>query len=199
MFSLKFLPQKYISKTVPSENTFQIMSYKLAKTKCIFVILRQNIAPSKNIFKTASWNNTFLKPLPQKIHFQNCSIKKNIPKNLFKKLFPQKIHFQISSSKIFFKKIALHQTLSKLLPKKRHFQNCFLKKNQPHIFDLFFIRIIRFTRRRRITQIIINMPNCFFLNVFTLISIPFADNNFYLFSEDNLKLWLQSTLEIFLS
>ena len=175
MFSLKFLPQKYISKTVTSENTFQIMSYKLAKRKCIFVILRQNIAPSKNIFKTASWNNTFLKPLPQKIHFQ------------------------ISSSKIFFKKIALHQTLSKLLPKKRHFQNCFLKKNQPHIFDLFFIRIIRFTRRRRITQIIINMPNCFFLNVFTLISIPFADNNFYLFSEDNLKLWLQSTLEIFLS
>ena len=54
MFSLKFLPQKYISKTLPSENTFQIMSYKLSKRKCIFVILRQNIVPSKNIFKTAS-------------------------------------------------------------------------------------------------------------------------------------------------
>ena len=138
----------------------------------------QNCFLKQYIFKTPPSKNTFSKLLHQK----------NIPKNLFKKLFPQKIHFQISSSKIFFKKIALHQTLSKLLPKKRHFQNCFLKKNQPHIFDLFFIRIIRFTRRRRITQIIINMPNCFFLNVFTLISIPFADNNFYLFSEDNLKL-----------
>ena len=129
MFSLKFLPQKYISKTVPSENTFQIMSYKLAERKCIFVILRQNIAPSKNIFKTASWNNTFLKPLPQKIHFQNCSIKKNIPKNLFKKSFPQKIHFQISSSKTFLKKLLCI----------RLFQNCFLKKD---IFKIAFLKKI---------------------------------------------------------
>ena len=129
MFSLKFLPQKYISKTLPSENTFQIMSYKLSKRKCIFVILRQNIVPSKNIFKTASWNNTFLKLLPQKIHFQNYSIKKNIPKNLFKKLFPQKIHFQISSSKTFLKKLLCI----------RLFQNCFLKK---YIFKIAFLKKI---------------------------------------------------------
>ena len=138
----------------------------------------QNCFLKQYIFKTPPSKNTFSKLLHQKKY----------SKKSFKKIVPSKNTFSNFVLKNFFKKIALHQTLSKLLPKKMHFQNCFLKKNQPHIFDLFFIRIIRFTRRRRITQIIINMPNCFFLNVFTLISIPFADNNFYLFSEDNLKL-----------
>ena len=58
---------------------------------------------------------------------------------------------------------AILDTLKKLILKKVHFQNCSHKKcifkiasSKLHIFHLLFVRLIR---KRKITQIIMNMPN----------------------------------------
>ena len=58
---------------------------------------------------------------------------------------------------------AILDTLKKLILKKVHFQNCSHKKiifkiasSKLHIFHLLFVRLIR---KRKTTQIIMNMPN----------------------------------------
>ena len=58
---------------------------------------------------------------------------------------------------------AILDTLKKLILKKVHFQNCSHKKyifkiasSKLRIFNLLFVRLIR---KRKITQIIMNMPN----------------------------------------
>ena len=100
--------------------------------------------------------------LPQKVHFQNCSLKKyenKLSKYIFKKhifkIAPSKNPF----SKQYFKISPSKKTLLKLLPKKIHYQNCPPKKYifskllfqnyslkedifQKHIFEISFAKNI---------------------------------------------------------
>ena len=107
------------------------------------------------------------------------------------KLLPQKIRFQKYFYKKYIFKIALSKNeFSKLLFQKKNFENCSLKKYIFKIihlrniilifFNLFFIRIIRWT-----FYDIDNMSNHFFVQyLYSFLKRP-ADNGFDLSSEEN--------------
>ena len=142
---------------------------KIHFQKC-FLKKTLNSSLKKYIFKFTtslhSWNCSLQKYLFKKCIFKTNILKKTFSKNRFSKLLYQKIHFQsFSLKKDIFKFI---------LSIKIHFQNCSLKKNIPNIafsknITLFFVILIRLIIiRRKITQIIMNMPNYFFLDIFRL-------------------------------
>ena len=107
----------------------------------------------------------------QKYLFKKCIFKTNFLKDTFSKNRFSKLLYQ----KIYFQSFSLKKDIFKfILSIKIHFQNCSLKRNILNIafsknISLFFVILIRLIIiRRKITQIIMNMPNYFFLDIFRL-------------------------------
>ena len=178
-------------KVAPSKNTFtKSFSFKFLPQKYFLKIFFFKIGLSKTTLGKSIFKNTFLILLPlkllsQEIHYQkhffwNCSPIKYVfislpSKSTFSKLLLQKLQFKIAFSKKkkketfqkYFLKIAssknqISKAVFRIAPSKHIFSKIAFKIN------LFFIRIIRLIRIREITKIIINLPNCFFLNILTV-------------------------------
>ena len=121
---------KYILKIAPSKNIFlKLLPRKIYFQNCFLKKYLLNSALSKNDF----FQNYSLEKITKKLITQIIKNKfeNTFLKNTFSKLLPQKMHFQnCSLKKILFQNISLKKVIFEIAPSKKHFQNCSIKKTQ---------------------------------------------------------------------
>ena len=150
----------------------KIASSKIHFQKYFFQIALQKIHFKSYFLKRDIFKFTLLKKIPfqntiLKLLFQNCSLKQYILKIALLKIT---LNVQNTFSKWLSKNNLTKDTFSKVLSQKTL------------TWYLLFVRIII---RKKITQIIIDMPNFLFSNCIYNLLKTLADNNSYLFWVQN--------------